>query len=155
MSKLSTHRMPLVPNSPLSASPALISSVTVSPGSRSSPTTTWPANQSEVSIQLWTNQRQVLWPTDQSQLTWPQYSSSGPIRGKYCGQLANHSTPGHNTHHLDQSEESIVASSPGNSPPCTGQTVVVPGGSSGCRVSSYHRDSLSRGLAAGLSTLII
>ena len=22
---------------------------------------------------------------DQSQVTWPQYSSSGPIRGEYCG----------------------------------------------------------------------
>ena len=98
MSKLSTHRMPLVPNSPLSASPALISSVTVSPGSRSSPTSTWPANQSEVSLQLWTNQKRVLWPADQSQLTWLQYSSSGPIRGEYCGQLTNHSSPGQQRH---------------------------------------------------------
>ena len=59
---------------------------------------------------LWTNQRRVLWSHDQSQLTWPQSSSSGPIRGEYCGQLTNHSSPGHNTNHLNQSEESIVAS---------------------------------------------
>ena len=34
---------------------------------------------------------------------------AGPIRGEYCDQLTNHSTPGHNTHPLDQSEVSIVA----------------------------------------------
>ena len=34
---------------------------------------------------------------------------SGPIRGEYCGHLTNHSSPGHNTHPLDQSERSIVA----------------------------------------------
>ena len=61
---------------------------------------------------IWTNQRWVLWPGDQSQPTWPQYSSSGPIRGEYCDQLTNHSSPDHNTHPLDQSEVSIVASWP-------------------------------------------
>ena len=35
-----------------------------------------------------------MWPADQSQLTWPQYSVSGPIRGEYGGQLTNHSSPG-------------------------------------------------------------
>ena len=45
------------------------------------------------SYNIWTNQRRVLWPADQSQLTWTQYSSSGPIRGEYCGQLTNHSLP--------------------------------------------------------------
>ena len=63
-------------------------------------------------LTLWTNQRQVLWPADQSQLTWPQYSSSGPIRGEYCGQLTDHSSPGHSTHPLHQSETSIVANWP-------------------------------------------
>ena len=37
-------------------------------------------------------------PADQSQLTWPQYSSSGPIRGEYFGQLTNHSSPGQQRH---------------------------------------------------------
>ena len=41
----------------------------------------------------WTNQRWVLWPADQSQLTWSQYSSSGPIRDEYCCQVTNHSSP--------------------------------------------------------------
>ena len=36
-----------------------------------------------------------MWPADQSQLTWPQYSAYGPIRGEYCGQLTNHSSPDH------------------------------------------------------------
>ena len=35
-----------------------------------------------------------MWLVDQSQITWPQYSVSGPIRGEYCGQLTNHSSPG-------------------------------------------------------------
>ena len=39
-----------------------------------------------------------MWPADQSQLTWPQYSSSGPIRGEYCDQLTNHSSPGQQRH---------------------------------------------------------
>ena len=35
--------------------------------------------------------------------------SSYDTRDEYCGQLTNHSPPGHNTHPLHQSEESIVA----------------------------------------------
>ena len=35
---------------------------------------------------------------------------AGPIRGEYCGQLTNDSSPVHSTHHLGQSELSIVAS---------------------------------------------
>ena len=39
-----------------------------------------------------------------------RHAEHGPMRGEHGGQLTNHSSPGHNTHPLDQSEVSIVAS---------------------------------------------
>ena len=49
-----------------------------------------------------------MWPADKSQLTWPQYSSSGPIRGESCDQLTNAITAQYLHVELDDGERGVV-----------------------------------------------